>query len=190
VNAIDLLLVAIVGAGMFYGWKSGLLRLVVAVSATMFGFMVANQFYEPLGRLFSAAAVMQVPNVFMGLAYLFLLFLAAGTWFIAIRKLYPYSRLVDPEVGGPIWLLDRFGGLLLGSVLGIMLAIATVGVVELLVFYPWPALMPQPARDVIHVAFRDAGLVRGMFSDTPWLASVASHWVPGVAIAQEAQALP
>ena len=186
-NAIDALLAAIVAAGMFYGWKTGLLRQVVAVTAIMFGMMVAHQFYEGLAYLFSAAAQYQAPNIFTGLAYVFLICLGAAVWFIIMRRLYPYTRLVDPTVSETAWLLDRLGGLLLGTVLGISLAVVTVGSVMLLVQYPWPALLPSPARGVIHVAFRDAALVHGALTDFPALIDFLAHWVPGIAILKEAE---
>ena len=189
-NLVDALLLAIIAAAMFYGWRTGVLRQVVAVSALMFAFMVAGQLYELLALWFSAAAQLAPPNFFQGLAYLFLLLLAAGIWFVGIRRIYPYTRLVDPEVGGLVWSLDRFGGLVLGTVLGLLLAIAVVGVVELLVYYRWPALVPAGPRDVIHAGVRDSRLVRTVLGEAPELADYLDHWVPGVAIAREGRILP
>ena len=190
VNVVDAVLLVVILAAMFYGWQTGLLRQMVAISATMFALMAANYLYEPLAGWLSAAAQLAPPNFLQGLAYLFVLALAAAAWFLAIRRLYPYTRLVDPEVGGLVWRLDRFGGLVLGTVLGVLLAVATVGVIELLVYHRWPASVPGGPRDVIHAAVRDAVLVRGLFSGAPELADLVGAWVPGVTIAREGRIQP
>jgi uncharacterized membrane protein required for colicin V production len=190
-NVVDGILVAVVVAALLYGWKNGLLRTLVAITAAMFAFVAAKQLYEPVGVVFSEAAGLRPPTFFEGLAYLFVIFLAAGVWFVAIRRLYPHTYLVDPETGGAAWRsVDRVGGLVLGALLGLILAIGTVGIMELLVFYRWPAFLPTGVRDVIHVAFRDAVLVRALFSEAPGLAAAIGHWVPGIVIAMEGRTLP
>ena len=49
-NVFDGVLILIVIAAMIWGWKSGLLRQLVAVSGTLAALMVAKQLYEPIGR--------------------------------------------------------------------------------------------------------------------------------------------
>jgi uncharacterized membrane protein required for colicin V production len=44
-NAVDGIIVAIVAGAVFWGWKSGLLRQLVALSATLAAFIVAKQLY-------------------------------------------------------------------------------------------------------------------------------------------------
>jgi uncharacterized membrane protein required for colicin V production len=148
VNVVDGILVVIVAASMFYGWKTGVLRLVVAVTGAMVGFIAARQLYEPVAETFSLAAGFRPPNIFTGLAYFYVWCLAALAWFWTIRKVYPHTQLADTdiEVGSLAWSIDRFGGLLLGTVLGLMLAVAFVGVAELIVYYRWPGFLPSGGR--------------------------------------------
>jgi uncharacterized membrane protein required for colicin V production len=185
VNIVDGILVAIVAASMFYGWKAGVLRLLVAVTAAMVGFIAARELYVPIAEVFSLAASFRPPNIFDGLSYLWIWCLATVGWTWAIRKIYPHTKLYDAEVGGWLWSIDHFGGLALGAVLGVLLAVALVGVAEMIVYYRWPGFVPSGGRDLVHIGFRDAALVNWMFTQAPGLAEFMGHWVPGVALAQE-----
>ena len=57
VNVVDGILVLLVAGSTFYGWKNGVLRLVVAVTAAMVGFIAGRELYEPVAGIFSAAAL-------------------------------------------------------------------------------------------------------------------------------------
>ena len=189
-NVFDVILVLIVLAATFYGWRTGVIRQVVAIAAAMFAFMVADQIYEPFGTVLSQAAGIGRRNFFDGLAYLLLMCLAAAGFFLIVRRLYPYTGLAEPEQGGAGWYVDQIGGILLGAVLGVLLAVATVGVIEVLVYYHWPGFLEEGPRDQIHESVRGALLVRGLFSDAPAIAEVIGHWVPGVLIVREGRILP
>ena len=65
-NFIDVLLLAIVLLSMIWGWRSGLLRQLVAVTATMVAFMVAAELYLPLGGAFNDAALSGAASFFQG----------------------------------------------------------------------------------------------------------------------------
>ena len=71
------------------------------------------------------------------------------------------------------------------AALGVLLAVALVGVAEMIVYYRWPGFVPSGGRDLVHIGFRDAALVNWMFTQAPGLAEFMGHWVPGVALAQE-----
>ena len=183
-NFIDVLLLAIVLLSMIWGWRSGLLRQLVAVTATMVAFMVAAELYLPLGGAFNDAALSGAASFFQGLAYLLVMFFVAAAWFILIRRIYPYTRL-GSDADGTIRGLDNLGGMFLGLLLGILLMIATVGVLEVLVYGRWPFLESSSRRATINQAVQDSLLVRMLFKEAPEFATYVGHWVPGMAIAQE-----
>jgi uncharacterized membrane protein required for colicin V production len=188
-NVFDAVLAAIVLAGMFWGWKSGMLRQLVAVSATMVAFMVAAQLYEPLGGAFNDAALVRTPGFFQGMAYLLIMFFVAAIWFVLIRRIYPYTRL-GAESDGTIRGLDNLAGMFLGLLLGLLLIIATVGVAEVLVYGHWPILESGGRRATVHAAIQDSLVVRTLFKEAPDFADYIGHWVPGVAIAREGRIQP
>jgi uncharacterized membrane protein required for colicin V production len=183
-NLVDALLVAIVLGTMFWGWKTGLLRQLVAVSAAMVAFMVAEELYEPLGGAFNDAVLAGSAAFFQGMSYLLVMFFVAAMWFILIRRIYPYTRL-GSESDGTVRGLDSVGGMFLGLVLGVLLMIATVGVAEVLVYGRWPILESSSRRSTVHQAVQDSLLVRMLFKEAPGLAEYVGHWVPGMVIAQE-----
>src|ERR1051325_11110213 len=123
-NLFDALLLGIVVSSMIWGWKTGLLRQLVAVSAAMVAFMVAEELYEPLGTAFSDYSVVPTPAFFQGLSYLLVMFFTAAVWFVAIRHIYPYSRL-GADSDGTVRGLDSLAGMFLGLFLGTLLMIAT-----------------------------------------------------------------
>lgn len=188
-NLFDALLAAMVLAATFWGWKTGVLRQLVAVSATMVAFMVAAPLYEPLGGAFNDAALVRTPGFFQGMAYLLIMFFVAAAWFVLIRRLYPYTRL-GAESDGTIRGLDSLAGMFLGVALGILLMIATVGVAEVLVVGRWPILESGDRRATVHNAIQDSLVVRTLFKEAPDFADYVSHWVPGVAVAREGRIQP
>ena len=190
INAIDGLLLALIGGTMVWGWYTGVLRQIVAISAAMIAFMVAKLFYQQLGAWFGEVAMLSAPNFFEGPAYLLLFFLVAAGWFMIVRRAYPYTRLVEPERGGRGLVVDRVGGVLLGGALGVLLAIALVGVIELWVFYRWPILLGSGPRSGIHGMVHDSALVGWLFRESPETADLVGSWVPGVAVAREGRIQP
>src|SRR3954453_5733103 len=168
-NLFDALLAAIVLLAMYWGWQTGVLRQLVAVSATMGAFMVAVQFYEPLGGAFNDAATRGTPAFFQAMSYLLIMFFVAAAWFVIIRRLYPYTRLgadSDATIRG----LDSLGGMFLGIVLGGLLMIATVGVAEVLVYGRWPIMESGARRTTVHQARQDSLVVRTLFKEAPGFA--------------------
>lgn len=183
-NFFDALLILLVILAMYWGWRSGILRQLVAVSATMVAFMVAEALYLPLGGAFNDAALSGASSFFQGMSYLLVMFFIAAAWFILIRRIYPYTRLggeTDATVRG----LDSLGGMFLGILLGLLLMIGTVGVVEVLVYGRWPFLESSSRRGTINQAVQGSLLVRTMFKEAPGFADYVGHWVPGITIAQE-----
>jgi uncharacterized membrane protein required for colicin V production len=183
-NLFDAFLLLIVIMSMYWGWRSGILRQLVAVSATMVAFMVAEALYLPLGGAFNDAALSGAASFFQGMSYLLVMFFVAAVWFILIRRIYPYTRL-GSESDGTIRGLDSLGGMFLGLLLGVLLMIATVGVVEVLVYGRWPFLESSSRRATINQAVQDSLLVRMMFKEAPDFAEYVGHWVPGMAIARD-----
>ncbi len=184
-NAFDAVLVVIVAGSTYWGWKSGLLRQLVAVSAALAAFMVAKQLYEPIGYLLVDMSLVRVPEFYHALAYLLVMTFTAALWFWAIYRIYPHTRLVDPDVDSFIRSLDSLGGMFLGLILGIMLSVATVGVAELLAFSRWPLFENVGARSAVHFTVQDSILVRVLFSEAPAFVDHVGQWVPGVVIARE-----
>ena len=162
---------------MYWGWQTGVLRQLVAVSATMVAFMVAAQFYEPLGGAFNDAATRATPAFFQAMSYLLIMFFVAAAWFVIIRRLYPYTRLgadSDATIRG----LDSLGGMFLGIVLGGLLMIATVGVAE---GVSVRALADHGIQWAPHDGPPgDSGLVvvRALFKEAPAFANYVGNWVP------------
>ena len=108
----------------------------------------------------------------------------------AVRS-YWYLLLVGlAGVGGLVWSIDRFGGLLLGIVLGLTLAVALIGVADLLVAYRWPAFVPLNIKDTIDLGFRNAALVRWLNGESSGFVTFMGHWVPGLTLAREGQPQP
>jgi len=188
-NLFDGLLIVIVAGAMFWGWQSGLLRQLVAVTAAMVAFMVAAQLYEPLGGIFNDFSLVRTPAFFQGLSYLLVMCFTAAVWFVIIRRIYPYTRLGN-EGDGTVRGLDSLAGMLLGLVLGFLLALATIGVVELLAFGRWPLFESSRSRETIHYAIQDSLVVRTLFKEAPDVADYVSNWVPGVAIARTGRIQP
>jgi uncharacterized membrane protein required for colicin V production len=188
-NLFDALLALIVILAMYWGWKTGVLRQLVAVSATMVAFMVAEQFYEPLGGAFNDAATRGTPAFFQAMSYLLIMFFVAAAWFALIRRLYPYTRLGE-ESDATVRGMDSLGGMFLGIALGGLLMIATVGVGEVLAYGRWPILESGGRRTTIHQAIQDSLVVRTLFKEAPELSNYVGNWVPGMAIAQDGRIQP
>ena len=94
-NLVDGLLVTIVIMATYWGWRTGALRQLVAVSGTMVAFTVAEALFLPLGGSFNDAALSGAASFFQGLSYLLVMFFVAAVWFVHIRRIYPYTRLGD-----------------------------------------------------------------------------------------------
>jgi uncharacterized membrane protein required for colicin V production len=184
-NVFDAVLVAIIGGALFWGWKSGLLRQLVAVSAALAAFIVARQLYEPLGYFFTDLALVPVPGFYQALSYLLVMTFTAAVWLWAIYRLYPFTRLTEPDADTFVRSLDRLGGMFLSVILGVLLALGTIGVSELLASSRWPAFESIDRRSAIHYAIQDSLLVRTLFSEAPDFVDHVGTWVPGVAIARE-----
>ena len=189
-NVVDALIVAIVAGTVFWGWKSGLLRQLVALGATLAGVIVAKQLYEPVGAAFSDAASAQNLAFYQALSYLLVMVFTAAVWFVAIRRIYPYTRLADTDGDGALHGADNVGGMFLGLLVGILLAIAFIGVTELLVSSRWPVFEAAGTRHAIHRAMQDSVLVRGLFSDLPALMAHVESWIPGITIARDGRIQP
>ncbi len=187
-NVFDGLLAIGMLATAVWGWKTGLLRQFVAATAALVAFMVAAQLYEPLAALVSDFAFVRTISFYQGLAYLLVMCFTAAVWFVAIRHVYPYSRLTAP--GRPLYWLDSLAGMLLGLATGVLLTIATVGVAEVLVYGHWPVFDDSGARDSLHTAIQRSWVVRTFFQEAPGFADYVGHWVPGVAIAQDGRIQP
>jgi uncharacterized membrane protein required for colicin V production len=188
VDAVILLL--IVGC-ILYGWRTGLVRQVVAVSATIFALMLANVGYEFLGGWWAAAASVVSPTYLDALAYLLILLVAAVFWLTVMRRIYPYTRIASSEVGNWAWSLDRFGGLIVGGLLGVLVALAVVGTAELMAYYRWGG---QPGasgvRNVVHDQVTGSAILRETFVEAPPAADLLGYWVPGIRRAREGTILP
>jgi uncharacterized membrane protein required for colicin V production len=189
-NVVDGLIVVLVAACLFYGWHSGVLRQLAIVSAALFALMCASALYQGLGGWWAAAAGLQPPTYLEAVAYVFLFVVAAALWLLVLHRLYPYTRLAAREVGSWAWHLDRFGGLMVGGALGVLLVVAVIGAAELLVYFRWGG---QPGargvRDVVHAQVREARLLQDLLA-TPELSDHLSYWVPGLRIAREGTILP
>jgi uncharacterized membrane protein required for colicin V production len=189
-NVLDVVLGAVVLGAAAYGWHSGVLRLLVAVSGTMVGFIAARQFYEPVAWVFSLAAGMRQPDIFDSLSYFYVWCLAALAWFWLIRKLYPYTHLTDEEERNAIWALDHTLGLLLGVVLGLLLAAGVVGVTAHLVAYEWPGLLPGGGRTLLQVGLRESALVRWLHEAECSPLTLARYSVPSLGMVAEGHTTP
>ncbi len=184
-NLVDGLLIAIVAGSALWGWGSGLLRQLVAVSATLVALMVAKQLYQPIGAIFSDVALAHGAFFYDALAYLLVMTFTAAAWFVVIRRIYPYSHVADPDSDGFTRALDNLGGMVLGLILGILLVIAIIGVAELLAFSRWPVFEAAGIRTTLHYAIQDSLIVRGLFSEAPGLMEHVGQWVPGIEIARD-----
>ena len=184
-NVVDGIIVAIIAGAVFWGWKSGLLRQLVALSGTLAAFIVAKQLYEPIGTIFSDFAFVQTLTFYQALSYLLVMLFTAALWFVAIRRIYPYTHLTDTDGARGVRGVDNVGGMFLGLLVGILLAIAFIGVTELLVYSRWPVFEAAGTRTAIHRAMQDSILVRGLFTDVPALMQHVEHWVPGISIARD-----
>ena len=189
-NVVDGIIVAIVAGAVFWGWQSGLLRQLVALSATLAGLIVAKQLYEPIGAVFSDFAFIRTLAFYQALSYLLVMVFTAAVWFVAIRRIYPYTHLTDADGEDAVRGLDKVGGMFLGLLVGILLAIAFIGVTELLVSSRWPIFEAAGTRTAIHRAMQESVLVRGLFSDVPALMAHVEGWVPGITIARDGRVQP
>lgn len=191
IDVVDAVIFIVFAICMVYGWRTGLLRVCVALSAVIFALMCANTFYQGLGAWWEAAGGLVGPTYLEALAYLLLYLLSASFWLMVIRRVYPYTRLSASEVGSWVWSLDRFGGLLVGAVLGVLVAVSVVGAAELLVYHRWGG---QPGargvRDIVHAQVVESAVVRNVLGETPALAELVTYWVPGWRIAKEGNIRP
>ncbi len=189
-NVVDGLIIGLLGACLFYGWHTGVLRQLAVVSAVLFALICAHAFYQSLGAWWAAAASMQPPTYLDAVAYVFLLVVAAAVWLVVLHRVYPYTRLAAPKIDTWLWTLDRFGGLVMGALLGVLLVVAVIGASELLVYFRWGGpLGARGVRELVHAQIRDSTLLQDIL-DTPELSDFLGYWVPGLRIAREGTIVP
>lgn len=181
-NLVDWLLVTMVVGAAVWGWKTGTLFQLTVISAALAGLTAAARSYEPLGAFLNAFAPLLNPAFVQGLGYFAVMCSIAAAGFLALRWLYPRTRLAI-SLTERSWWLDNCGGALLGLVLGILLAVAMVDLVEVFAFPDWPVMASYDRRAALHYMVAGSVLVQQVFFESGReFADHLSYWLPGLAV--------
>ena len=125
-NWVDILVLVVLALAGLWGFRAGLLRMLLPLVAVAVGLFLASRFAGPVGRLFSPLAHGQNAQTIAAFITIFVLVLLAGA--IAMFMLRAIMNFL--AIFG---LIDRLAGLLLGLLVG---AVLLSGVLTALERYP------------------------------------------------------
>jgi uncharacterized membrane protein required for colicin V production len=141
---IDLLIVALLAAGVFAGFMQGLVRYALSIVAVIVAFIIAGLLRDPFDSILGGWYVFG-PELRLQLVFLVLfLGLTIGGWFI-VRIFWRGTRLPIAKQ------LDEIGGAVLGFVFAALVIVMTLVVMD--TFF----------RTASDAAVNSAGLLKGFY---------------------------
>jgi uncharacterized membrane protein required for colicin V production len=169
-NALDLIILALLAAGILAGWKQGLIRQLLGMAAFYVALVLGAQYHRLVGGW-----VMSVdPNATWvavdALAFIFLFVVVLLTFTWVGRQVYadthiPFFALLDGLTGAV------FG--VLAACLQVIIALSLVRFVLSISWFEW-----EGTRQVILQAFRTSALEPIFVGAAPMLYVLIRPWLP------------
>ena len=120
-NWLDILLLAILVVGAILGMRLGLLGAAINAMALLIGWLVAGQLSDEVGGIFASS--LSSDTIVTVLAYILIMALSLVLARIVWKVVRPIINLATLGVVG---VADRVGGIVVGAILGIMIASAII----------------------------------------------------------------
>ena len=137
-TALDFTVLAIVALSVALGWRRGIVRGAFALVAALLGFILASNFYGPVGALLAGITTTQRAADLLGFALIFTATLATG-WFAGhrLRRALNRTRLSVVDRGlGALFGLGRAWLVCSALYLGLTAFPIHLGVIERSTFAP------------------------------------------------------
>lgn len=120
-NWLDILLLAILVVGAILGMRLGLLGAAINAMALLIGWLVAGRLSDEVGGIFASS--LSSDTIVTVLAYIVIMALSLVLARIVWKVVRPIVNLATLGVVG---VADRVGGIVVGAILGIMIASALI----------------------------------------------------------------
>ena len=128
-NWVDILLLIILGAALVWGLRTGVLAAVFAAIGVVVGWWLAGRYADDVGGM--AGSVAAADSIITAVAYWVII---ALTMAVVVK----IGSLIRPMlvIGtlGTAGMADRIGGLILGGIIGLVIACAVIVVLARLAF--------------------------------------------------------
>ena len=128
-NWIDILLLVIIAAALIWGVKTGILKTVFVALGVVVGWWLAGQYADNVGDLAGSVAFMD--SILTVVAYSAIIGLATAA---AVKLGGLIRTMLNIGTMGTVGMADRVVGLVLGGVVGLVIACAVIIVLTRLAF--------------------------------------------------------
>ena len=120
-NWLDILLLAILVVGAILGMRLGLLGAAINAMALLIGWLVAGRLSDEVGGIFASS--LSSDTIVTVLAYIVIMALSL----VLARIVWKVARpIINLATLGVVGVADRVGGIVVGAILGIMIASAII----------------------------------------------------------------
>lgn len=143
---IDLVVVAILAAGVLLGWTQGFIRHALSGIGVIVAFVLASQLKGPVNDLLVFWEILNPPLKELWIFLVLFVVLTLGAWFL-VRSLFGRRRMPGAKV------FDEIGGAVLGAVFVVLTLVLLLVVMD--TFFLDPTV--QPAAKV------EAGWLKGFY---------------------------
>ena len=128
-NWIDILLLVIIAAALIWGIKTGILQTVFVALGVVVGWWLAGQYADNVGDL--AGSVASLDSILTVVAYSAIIGLTTAA---AVKLGSLIRTMLNIGTMGTVGMADRVVGLVLGGVVGLVIACAVIIVLTRLAF--------------------------------------------------------
>ena len=128
-NWIDILLLVIIAAALVWGVKTGILKTVFVALGVVVGWWLAGQYADNVGDL--AGSVASLDSILTVVAYSAIIGLATAA---AVKLGGLIRTMLNIGTMGTVGMADRVVGLVLGGLVGLVIACAVIIVLTRLAF--------------------------------------------------------
>ena len=170
VNALDLIILALLAAGMLTGWQQGLIRQLLGMAAFYVALVLGAQYHRLIGGWVMAIAPDAAWVAVDTLAFLFIFIVVLLTFTWVGRQVYadthiPFFSALDGLAGA------LFG--VLAACLQVIIALSLVRFVLSVSWFEW-----ESTRQVILQVFRTSALEPIFTGAAPMLYVLIRPWLP------------
>jgi uncharacterized membrane protein required for colicin V production len=169
-NALDLIIVVLLAAGIVAGWKQGLVRQLLGMAAFYVALVLGAQYYRLIGGWVMSISPNSTWVAVDTLAFLFLFAVVLLTFTWVGRQVYadthiPFFALLDALSG------SVFGAL--GACLQVIIGLSLVRFVLSISWFEW-----ESTRQVVLQVFRTSSLEPMFIGAAPMLYVLIRPWLP------------
>jgi uncharacterized membrane protein required for colicin V production len=168
---IDLVIVLVVGGGIYVGYSQGLLRQLVGLGALYLAAILAAQNYLPLSEFINRLFQLGLGRFVNVVCFLIIFFGVATIINLIAAEAYRMTKFkIAPT-------LDVLSGSILGFITVILLLVFLIPVVRFVSGEPFPYI--ESARSAILQGLQTSRFVPLILSYRPLLLSTLTPWLPG-----------